>query len=113
MDGFTDGLQDKPGKLLLWNTHLILVRFFQLVMMPFELQGAPATFQRTMGWLLTGACKFAAAYLDNLVIYSSTWSDHLQHICFMLQRLQEAGLTVKLRKCQFGMQQCTYLGFVV
>ena len=31
----------------------------------------------------------------------------------MLQRLQGAGLTVKLRKCQFGMQQCTYLGFIV
>ena len=86
---------------------------FQFKVMPFGLQGAPATFQRMMDQLLTGACKFAAAYLDDLVIYSSSWSDHLQHIRFMLQKLQGAGLTVKLRKCQLGMQQCTYLGFVV
>ena len=87
--------------------------FFQFRVMPFGLQGAPATFQRMMDQLLTGAYKFAAAYLDDLVIYSSTWSDHLQHICLILKKLQEAGLTVKLRKCQFGMQQCTYLGFIV
>ena len=79
--------------------------------MPFGLQGAPATFQKMMDWLLIGAYKFAAAYPDYLVIYSSTWSDHLKHICFILQRLQESGLTVKLR--QFGMQQCTYLGSIV
>ena len=87
--------------------------FFQFRVMPFGLQGAPATFQRMMDRLLIGAYKFAAAYLDDLVIYSSTWSDHLQHICLILKKLQEAGLTVKLRKCQFGMQQCTYLGFIV
>ena len=89
------------------------VGFFQFRVMPFGLQGAPATFQRMMDRLLTGAYEFAAAYLDDLVIYSSTWSDHLHHIHSMLQRLREAGLTVKLRKCQFGMQQCVYLGFVV
>ena len=95
------------------NCFQFTIWFFQFRVMPFGLQGAPATFQRMMDRLLTGACKFAAAYLDDLVIYSSTWRDHLQHIRFMLQRLQEAGLTVKLCKCQFGMQQCTYLGFVV
>ena len=83
--------------------------FFQFRVMPFGLQGAPATFQRMMDQLL----KFAAAYLDDLVIYSSTWSDQLQHIHLILRKLQEAGLTVKLRKCQFGMQQCTNLGFIV
>ena len=68
--------------------------FFQFRVMSFGFQGAPATFQRMMDRLLTGAYKFAAAYLDDLVIYSSTWSDHLQHIRLILQRPQEAGLTV-------------------
>ena len=63
------------------------VGFFQFRVMPFGLQGAPATFQRMMDRLLTGAYEFAAAYLDNLVIYSSMWSDHLHHIHSMLQRL--------------------------
>ena len=63
------------------------VGFFQFRVMPFGLQGAPATLQRMMDRLLTGAYEFAAAYLDDLVIYSSTWSDHLHHIRSMLQRL--------------------------
>ena len=47
---------------------------------------------------------------DYLVIYSSTWEEHLQHLHQVFQRLQNAGLTAKLKKCQFAMQQCRYLG---
>ena len=57
--------------------------------------------------------EFAAAYLDDLVIYSTTWKDHIRHLRKVLQRLREAKLTVKLNKCQFAMSQCTYLGHVV
>ena len=53
-----------------------------------------------------------AAYLNDVVIYSRTWEEHLQHIRSRLARLREASLTIK-RKCQFGMHSCTYLGHVV
>ena len=56
---------------------------------------------------------FAAAYLDDLIIYSNTWENHLKHVRVILQRLREAGLTVKPTKCQFGMKRCVYLGHVV
>ena len=80
--------------------------------MPFGLQGAPATFQRMMDQLLCGLEEYAAAYLDDLVIYSDSWEDHMLHHAKVFDRLRGAGLTTKPRKCQFGMTQCFYLGHV-
>ncbi len=45
--------------------------------MPFCLQGAPATFQRLMDRVLQGLEEFSAAYLDDVVVYSTSWKDHL------------------------------------
>ena len=64
--------------------------------MPFGLSGAPATFQRMMDQL-TNDKEFAAAYMDDLVVYSNTWEEHLQHLQATLQRLQTARLTAKPR----------------
>ena len=86
---------------------------FQFRVMPFGLNGAPASFQRMMDLVVDGMQDFAAAYLDDLVVYSDSWEDHLEHLKMMLQKLREAGLTVKPRKCQFGMDHCVYLGHVV
>ena len=86
---------------------------YQFNVMPFGLQGAPATFQRLMDKVLQGLQKSSAAYLDDVIIYSKSWSDHLAHVRRVLERLRAAGLTVKARKCQFGMAQCQYLGHVV
>ena len=81
--------------------------------MPFGLMGAPATFQRVMDQLLTGLQDFTSAYLDDLIVFSSTWEEHLRHLALVLNKLQGAGLTAKPGKCQFGMTRCSYLGHVV
>ena len=86
---------------------------FQFRRMPFGLQGAPATFQRMMDRLLDGLGGFTGAYLDDLVVFSQSWEEHLHHLDSVLTRLREAGLTAKPKKCQFGMAQCAYLGHVV
>ena len=86
---------------------------FQFRVMPFGLSGAPASFQRMIDRLIDGLQDFAAAYLDDLVVFSSTWEDHMQQLREVLQRLRKAGLTAKPSKCQFGMQTCTYLGHIV
>ena len=52
---------------------------YRFRVMPFGLQGAPATFQRMMDQLLRGLEGYAAAYLD-LVIYSNSWEEHLVHL---------------------------------
>ena len=86
---------------------------YQFRVMPFGLQGAPATFQWMMDRLLMGLEGYTVAYLDDLVIFSQSWTDHLKHLRSILLRLREAGLTVKPKKCQFGMKECVYLGHVV
>ena len=86
---------------------------YQFTTMPFGLHGAPATFQRLMDRLLRGTEQFATAYLDDLVVYSRTWEEHLRHLKEILWRLQDAGLTAKPKKCRLAMSETPYLGYIV
>ncbi len=86
---------------------------FQFKVVPFGLQGAPATFQKLMDRVIAGLSDFTATYLDDVIIFSETWEKHLEHVQTTLQRLREAGLTVKAKKSQFGAKYCSYLGHVV
>ena len=63
--------------------------------------------------LIQGLQGFASAYLDDLVLYSNSWEDHLQHLRQVLQQLPDAGLTAMPKRCQFAMEQCNYLGHIV
>ena len=81
--------------------------------MPFGLQGAPATFQRLMDGVIQGLGDFSAAYLDDLIVFSETFEEHLHQLRKVLQRLREAGLTAKAKKCLFGADHCVYLGHIV
>ncbi len=87
--------------------------FYQFKRIPFGLQGAPATSQRLMDRLVHGLNDFSAAYIDNLVIFSTSWKDHLQHLRQVLHRLKDAELTAKPKKCQLAMKTCSYLGHIV
>ena len=98
-------MRDRP------KTAFVMPRgLFQFRVMPFGLNGAPASFQRLTDSLVKGYEDFAAAYLDDLVIFSSSWRGHVEHLRTILRRIKDANLTVKLAKCQFGMKQCVYLG---
>ena len=72
---------------------------YQFNVMPFGLRGAPAMFQRLMDQVTAGL-EFTAAYLDDLIIYSTTWEEHVDHLRQIFTRLHEASLTVKPKKCQ-------------
>jgi len=56
---------------------------------------------------------FAASYLDDLIVFSESWEDHLIHIHSILEWLQKAGVTAKAKKCEFGASECVYLGHIV
>ncbi|XP_075779924.1 uncharacterized protein LOC142827821 [Pelodiscus sinensis] len=75
---------------------------YHFTRMPFGLHGAAATFQRLMDRVLREQGRWAAAYIDDIVVYSQTWGEHLQHVGAVLQALREAGLTANPRKCRFG-----------
>ncbi len=77
--------------------------------LPFGLHGAP--FQRMIDQILQGTEEFAAAYLDDIIIYSKTWEEHLQHLTEVLERIKSAGLTIRPDKCAISKTETTYLGY--
>ena len=86
---------------------------YQFCVMPFGLNGAPATFQHLMNEVVRDMEKFAHACLDDLVVFSDSWTEHLDHLETILEKLREFGSTAKMAKYQWAMAECTYLGHVV
>lgn len=83
--------------------------FLQYSVMAFGMRNAPATFQRLMRHVLSGVTN-CEAYLDDVVIYSASWEDHLNSLNQVFSRLSEASLTLNLVKCEFAKAVVTYLG---
>ena len=79
--------------------------------MPFGLTGAPSSFQRSMDKVLCGLL-FTTTYVDDILIHSENEDAHKQHLQEVFQRLREAGLTLKGKKCHIGMSEVSYLGHV-
>ncbi|XP_050806680.1 uncharacterized protein LOC127049621 [Gopherus flavomarginatus] len=86
---------------------------YEFNVLPFGLRNAPATFQRLVDGLLAGLEEFAVAYLDDVAIFSDSWPEHLLHLEKVFERIRQAGLTVKAKKCQIGQNRVTYLGHQV
>ncbi|XP_065917657.1 uncharacterized protein [Dysidea avara] len=86
---------------------------FQYKVMPFGMRNAPATFQRFINQVtaeVEGGCE---AYIDDVIIYSDNWSDHVKQLRTFFDKLKEAKLTVNLAKSEFGCAQVSYLGHIV
>jgi hypothetical protein len=82
--------------------------------MPFGLTNAPATFQAYIDDCLRPYIDdFAVCYLDDILIYSTNEKEHEDHVRKVLQRLQEFGLYCKAEKCQFGVSEVGFLGFII
>ncbi|KAG1929738.1 gag-pol fusion protein [Pimephales promelas] len=86
---------------------------FHFTVLPFGLHGAPATFQRMMDRVLQGGEECSAAYLDDVVIFSNTWTDHIRHLKQTLERIQSAGLTLNVGKCRWAQREACYLGYLL
>lgn len=88
---------------------------FHFKRMCFGLTGAPATQQRLMDILFgpDGFDNRVFVYLDDVVICHETFQGHLNLLQKVLERLKEAGLTIKASKCQFFRRELKYLGYVV
>ena len=85
---------------------------YQYKVMPFGMKNAPATFQKMIHALLKdiAGCE---AYIDDVIVYSETWDDHLKTIHALSERLAEANLTVNLAKREFCHATVEYLGHKV
>lgn len=87
---------------------------FQFCRMPFGLTNAPATWQRIVDNVLGADLEEnVMVYLDDIIVISKTFEDHLRLLGIVLDRLREAGLIVSLDKCHFCRPELQYLGYVV
>ena len=85
---------------------------FQMTCLPYGLAGAPAWFQRAIDLILEGHPS-ARAYLDDILITSVSFIDHLRDLAALMIRLKEHDLHIKLSKSEFGASQLLYLGHIL
>lgn len=87
---------------------------YEYLRMPFGLCNAPATFQRLMQATMSDlAFQIVLIYLDDLLVFSPTFQDHLVRLETVLKRLKETGLKVKVEKCHFLQPKVRFLGHQV
>jgi len=86
---------------------------FSYVSTPMGLKSASSTCQRLMDRILCGAHKYAGTLLDDVLVFDKDFSNHLDHVRDVLQRLREAGLTANVKKCSFACPTIKVLGHIV
>ena len=86
---------------------------FEILRTLFGLSQSPAYIQLLVDNVLQGCSKFAMKYLDNIVIFSRTEEEHLEHLEKIFQKLREYGLKMKREKCDFFKKHLQYLGHLV
>ncbi len=76
--------------------------------LPMGIASAPSIFQRCMSQLLADLNQSVLVYLDDLLVFSSDWTQHLQHLRQLFVRLKAANLSLKPPKCYFAKQECRF-----
>lgn len=87
---------------------------FEYLVMPFGLCNAPATFQAYINQAMHGLLDVSViVFLDDILIFSQTEEEHVDHVKAVLERLKLYRLYAKLSKCEFHRDKVKFLGFVV
>jgi hypothetical protein len=94
-----------------FRTHLGLFNFKR---MPFGLRNGPAIFQRVMQEILAPYLWiFCLVYIDDIVVFSKSYSDHLSHLDQVLEAVESAGITLSPKKCHLFYSSILLLGHKV
>ena len=78
-----------------------------------RLTDAPSTFQRAMDMTFQDMREFTAVYMDDIVVFSATWAEHVYNLELVLQRLRESHFYAKRNKCEFASEEIDFVGFRV
>ena len=88
--------------------------FYRYTKLPFGVMNAPAAFQRMMDTVLRGLIHGdVMVYMDDVIIFTKDWQQHMERLREVLRRVADAGLTIQLKKCTFGRHSLLYLGHIV
>ncbi|SLM34160.1 gag polymerase env [Lasallia pustulata] len=97
-----------------YTTFITSMGAYKYHVLQFGLTNGPANYQHYMNDVLWDYLNdFCSAYLDDILIYSKTLKEHIQHVWAVLQKLIEAGLQVDIEKCKFHVQETSFLGVLL
>lgn len=87
---------------------------YEYRVMPYGVTGGPATFQLTMNSILAPLLrKCVVVFIDDILVYSTNWRDHLEHIRAVFNILDKHQFKVNLSKCSFAQTNLHYLGHII
>lgn len=87
---------------------------YEFLVMLFGLYNAPSSFQATMNSIFGPyLCRFIIVFFDDILIYSKTFTDHLDHLTKAFRVLLEGRFFLKLTKCTFAQLQVKYPGHII
>jgi hypothetical protein len=87
---------------------------FETLVMPFGLTNAPATFQAQINEILRLFLDiFCTAYIDDVLVFSDNLQEHKNHVNAVLKAIEDAGLKLDIKKCEFEVTEVTYLGMII
>lgn len=87
---------------------------FEFLVMPFGLANAPSTFQSVMNSVFQKMLmKCVLVFFDDILIYSKSWEQHMEHVRIVLVTLRTHKLFLKQSKCAFEEREIGYLGHVI
>ena len=83
---------------------------YEFLRIPFGVKNAAAVFQEVMQALLSEHKTFSTPYMDDVIIFSNSWDDHIDHIKTVLDTIRKAGLMANPTKCRWGGEYMEFLG---
>jgi hypothetical protein len=87
---------------------------FEFLVMPFSLTNVSSTFQALMNDVLRPFLrKFVLVFFDDILVFSRSWSEHLQHVKQVFQALRDHKLALKRAKYSFDIESVAYLGHII
>jgi len=88
---------------------------WQWTCLPFGLKISPSIFQRTLANIIRrhNLYDFCINYIDDILIFSKTFDQHVEHIEFLLRTMNEEGFRLMLAKCNFAKNSLKYLGHII
>jgi len=87
---------------------------YEYTVMPFGVTNAPGVFMEYMNRIFhTYVDRFVVVFIDDILIYSKSEEEHVEHLRVDLQVLNEKKLYAKLAKCEFWLEEVSFLGHII